>query len=100
MNNSAFIDQSDGCVEVHGPLTFDTVAGLCERSGDLLRSDAAVLSVNMKHVSRADSAGLALMVEWLRLAESANRRLEFVAVPEQVRRLVHVSGLSEAFTMK
>jgi phospholipid transport system transporter-binding protein len=48
-------------------------------------------------VSRADSAGLALLVEWQRLARRAGRELRFTDIPEQVQSLIHVSGLSQAF---
>ncbi len=89
----------DGVVEVSGSLTFDTVPDILEGATDWLGSNHASIRVDLKAVSRADSAGLALLLEWLRLARSAKRELEFVNIPEQVRDLIHVSGLMQAFQL-
>ena len=88
---------ADGAVEVSGLLTFETVPGFLERSTNWLGSKRASIRVDLKAVSRADSAGLALLLEWLRLARAAKCELEFVNVPEQVRDLIRVSGLTQAF---
>jgi phospholipid transport system transporter-binding protein len=100
VNATALVNRKDGYAEIHGELTFDTVPSLCERSAAMMQGDYPVVTVDMGHVSRADSAGLALMVQWLRLARTANRQLQFISVPEQVRQLIRVSGLDEAFSVK
>lgn len=79
---------------VSGELTFNTVPGLYEASAAWF-AGADELVIDLAQVSRADSAGLALMIEWRRRAKAANRRLRFVSVPAQVQTLIRVSGLQD-----
>lgn len=86
--------RADGVLAVSGVLTFDTVPGVLERTAPLV---GAAATIDLAGVDRADSAGLALMVEWLRRARAAGRALEFTQIPEQVREIIRVNGLSRAF---
>jgi len=84
----------EGTLKVHGPLTFATVPGLFMESNSIIKSVSETITIDLQHVSRTDSAGLALLVEWLRAAGSHAR---FVNIPAQLRRLIDVSGLARAF---
>lgn len=86
----------DDAIEVAGPLTFDTVPRVHADTAGWFRSGAGEITVDLAGVSRADSAGLALLVEWLRLAKAAGRDLRLANVPEQLRSIVRVNNLSEA----
>ncbi|HEB99345.1 MAG TPA: STAS domain-containing protein, partial [Thiotrichales bacterium] len=46
-------------------------------------------------VGRADSAGLALLVEWMREARRQGREIRFLGMPAQMSAIAEVSGLSE-----
>jgi phospholipid transport system transporter-binding protein len=85
----------DGTVAVAGPLTFDTVPQAFRLSAVWLQQPARSLTLNLSGVSRADSAGLALLVEWLRLAKTQGHTLAFTHVPEQMRSLIRVNGLDK-----
>jgi len=87
---------ADGRLSVSGMLTFDTVPDAYARSAAWVSGGAAA-SVDLARVQRADSAGLALMVEWLRLARIAGRGLKFIQIPEQVHEIIRVNGLERAF---
>jgi phospholipid transport system transporter-binding protein len=76
-----------------GELTFGTVPDLYHASLKWFAEKS--LSVDFAQVSKADSAGLALMTEWLRLARAKNCRLEFLNIPEQVQEFIRVSGLQD-----
>ena len=52
--------------------------------------------IDLAQVERADSAGLALMIEWLKRARDAGCRLEFANIPDQVQTLIRVNGLQAA----
>jgi phospholipid transport system transporter-binding protein len=80
---------------VSGMLTFDTVAGLYKSSDRWFAGDDEIV-VDLGQVTRADSAGLALMVEWLRRAKDAQRRLLFANIPAQMQTLIRVNGLQDA----
>jgi phospholipid transport system transporter-binding protein len=88
----------DGTAEVSGELTFATVPAYLQRNGALLASSGELV-VDLQGVTRADSAGVALLVEWLRLARAAGRTVRYVNMPPQVDALVRVSGLEKAFAL-
>jgi len=79
---------------VSGPLTFETVTGLYRTSTPWF-SGRSELVVDLSGVTRIDSAGLALMVEWLRQARGSQCTLQFRNIPEQVLTLVRINGLQD-----
>jgi len=81
-----------GRVEISGDLTFDTVGELFSRGDEVLAGDGRVI-LDLRAVTRADSAGLALMVEWLREARRRGGRLEVVNMPDQMFSIAHMSKL-------
>lgn len=87
--------EGDGALAVRGVLNFDTVPGVYAKSLAWVQKSQGAITVDLKNLQRADSAGLALLVEWLHLARRQNRELKFVNVPEQVRSLIRVNGLSQ-----
>lgn len=93
---NGFLRRHDGSIAITGLLTFQTVPGFLEQSAHWLAEGHEPLTVDLSAVERADSAGLALLLEWRRLARAAGRELRYVNPPEQVRHLVRVNGLSEA----
>lgn len=93
---SAAVTQNDDALSASGELTFETVPRLLDQSRAWLQSSGGAITVDLKAVTRADSAGLALLVEWLRLARLKARPLAFTNMPEQVRSLVRVNGLGHA----
>lgn len=80
---------------VSGMLTFDTVPGLY-RTSDSWFAGGAEIVIDLAQVARADSAGLALMIEWLRRARVAGGKLRFANIPAQVQTLIRVNGLQDA----
>lgn len=85
--------QRDGdtlCVQ--GELDFDSVAGLWEITGSLFR-DEPIHRVDLSGVQRSNSAGVALLVEWLRQARHRQWPLTFVNIPFQMRAIIEVAAL-------
>ena len=58
-----------------------------------VRGDAAVL--DLSGVRTCDSAGLALVVDWLRAARRRDLRLSIRGAPQQLVHLAQVSGLED-----
>ncbi len=81
-----------GRVEITGDLTFDTVAEIVSRGDEVLGDDGRI-TLDLRSVTRADSAGLALMVEWLREARRRGGRLQVVNMPEQMFSIAQMSKL-------
>ena len=86
------VSAEDGRVEIAGDLTFETVAGLRQRGAEVLRGDGDV-TLDLNAVTRADSAGLALMVEWLKQTRGKDAGLRVVNMPEQMAAIARMSKL-------
>jgi phospholipid transport system transporter-binding protein len=88
---------TDGKVAVTGPLTFQTVPACLAESRSWIGGSGNALTIDLAGVTLADSAGLALLLEWRQLAEASGRQPAFVNLPEQMRHLIDVSGLAAVF---
>lgn len=99
MSENGFASRGGGTFEISGQLTFQTVPQFEARAGSLLQGGASSVTIDMRGVTLADSAGLALMIEWLQRARAAKREMVFTNIPEQVRDLIHVNGLQEVFRL-
>ena len=82
-----------------GVLDFDTVGRLAVEGGVLLRAAAArgqtSLMVDLAGVERANSAGLALLLEWLEMARRRGLHLSYAHLPDSLGRLAAVSSLGD-----
>lgn len=80
---------------VSGPLVFDTVPDIYSASRKWFEGAGDVV-LDLGAVTQADSAGLGLMVEWLRMGRAAGRNVKFVNIPSQMRVLISVNGLQNS----
>ncbi|NOR40126.1 MAG: STAS domain-containing protein [Gammaproteobacteria bacterium] len=94
MADARLIDKGDGYWLLEGELGFSSVPAVLEHAGVEMLGNAA-LKVDLKGVSRADSAGLALLVEWLRESERNGNEISFINVPVQLVSIARVCGLHE-----
>jgi phospholipid transport system transporter-binding protein len=90
----ATIEDSDGRLRVMGPLTFATVPSLANIVQSWAKSDKNEFAVDLSRVSHSDSAGLALLLQWMGDARVAGLRLKFINVPDQVEEFIHSNGLA------
>jgi phospholipid transport system transporter-binding protein len=94
MAEAHFTDMGDGHWLLEGELDFNTVPEVLQHTGASMRGVSGI-TVDLKGVKRADSAGLALLVEWLRESERAGMPISFVNVPAQLLSIARVCGLEE-----
>jgi phospholipid transport system transporter-binding protein len=79
---------------VIGALHFTTVSGLLAAGTDAIgRNEAGV--IDLAGVTVSDSAGLALLIEWLSVAKSASRALRYENIPSQLQQLARLSEVEE-----
>ncbi len=97
MTQDGFAVRDGGRYEISGRLTFQTVPQFFSRTQEMLVAGNGPVTVDLAGVTLADSAGIALLVEWRQEARAAGRTLAFANIPEQVRKIIHVSGLQQAF---
>jgi phospholipid transport system transporter-binding protein len=74
-----------------GELTFATVAGMLTAGPKVNPTKSAV--VDLSGLTRGDSAGLSLLVEWLAVARASGGVLRYTGLPENFARLTRVAGL-------
>ena len=88
----ASIQRDGATLHVCGELDFDSVADLWDTTGSLFRAEP-VHRIDLSGVQRSNSAGVALMVEWLRQARRRQWPLAFVNIPDQIRAIIEVAEL-------
>lgn len=82
----------EGAFALQGSLSVDTVPSLWARANAELH-DAPELTIDLQSVERADSAGLALLIEWTRWARQNGQQIRFINLPDQMLAIARVSGL-------
>jgi len=76
---------------LEGELTFATVTGMLAAGPEVDPTKPAV--VDLSGLTRGDSAGLSLLVEWLAVARASGGVLQYTGLPENFARLTRVAGL-------
>lgn len=76
-------------VDISGAMTFESAPALYLEARPLLTSQVSMVS--LAEVTRIDSAGLALLLEWQADARARGSRLEFVDAPADLLRLAVLS---------
>lgn len=84
----------DGQLFVSGELDFSTVANVWKESLPLL-VPLPHLRFNFSKVTSANSAGLTLLIEWLKYAKQVNKPISFNHLPKQMMSLATMSGIDE-----
>jgi phospholipid transport system transporter-binding protein len=98
MAGARFTDKGNGDWLLEGELDFATVPGVLQHAGADMRGVDGI-RVDLKGVTRADSAGLALLVEWLRESERAGVPIRFINIPVQLLSIARVCGLEEILSL-
>lgn len=78
---------------LEGELSFKSVPVLGDQEGVLFNNGEDTVICDLSGIERSDSAGLALLVSWVRAARSRGKSLRLRAMPEQLLSMVRVSGL-------
>ena len=79
-----------------GELSFATVTALLEQSRSMFAA-ANRIELDLSGVTHADSAGLSLLIEWLRYGKQHNKQVRFANLPAQLRSLADISEVDSLF---
>ena len=82
----------DGTVRLAGRLGIDTVPALAAQGPTLFAGQASVV-VDLAAIDRAESAGLALLLEWRRTARAAGCTVTYRNVPTSLRSIASACGV-------
>lgn len=98
MRHAALRSGPDGRLMLEGELSFETVVRLL---GEMRRQldQGTEIQVDLQGVSRADSAGLALLVEWMRNAKALGKSIQYLNIPQQMLDIARVSGLDQVLPL-
>ncbi|KPJ93823.1 MAG: hypothetical protein AMJ53_06475 [Gammaproteobacteria bacterium SG8_11] len=103
MNEPKIEVNEDGSIAIIGELDHQSIPALLKKSSGIFFSDhnrnSDDLNIDLKAVSRSDSAGVALLIEWMRQAKKNHKTIRFDNIPEQMRELAEVSGVDKLLAM-
>ena len=94
MNGAWIVPRGHARLGVEGILDFDTVVPLIAESRRYFAGKGRRLEVDLQGVHGANSAGLALLLEWLELAQKRGISLRFRNLPESLTRLAAITNLT------
>jgi phospholipid transport system transporter-binding protein len=84
---------AEGCYRLRGEMTFATVTQALTATRKLMEKGTSHLVFDFSGIRRSDSAGVALLIEWQRMAVSVGRTLRYTQVPDALNAIMRVSGV-------
>lgn len=89
--HAAFAPVSEDVYRLEAPLTFATVAALRSPGLALIASVKTELTIDLEAVPQVDSAGLALLIDWLGTARARSCQLRYDKPGETLLSLARLS---------
>jgi phospholipid transport system transporter-binding protein len=86
-----------GRLEAHGAMSYASAAQALP-AGLALIPHGSECTIDLSKVTEADSAGLAVLVEWLATARVRNTRIHYEGIPAQILAVARISDLDELLT--
>jgi phospholipid transport system transporter-binding protein len=84
-------------LEARGAICFEGAAQALHAGLALIPRDERC-TIDLAQVSEADTAGLAVLVEWLATARKRNTRIRYENIPAQILAVARMSDLDELLT--
>lgn len=97
MGEARLIREAPGRLRLSGPVDTDTVPALLRASREAFDKTGDGAEIDLGGVTRMDSAGVALLLEWQRAAPAAIR---YRNPPAQMRAIVDFCGLEDILTLE
>jgi phospholipid transport system transporter-binding protein len=85
--------ETSGEFRLEGVMTFATAAQGLKLVKPLL-SRKASLKLDLSGVTRADSAGVGLLIEWVRLSRKVGSQIRYVHLPDSLLAMIRVGGVA------
>lgn len=93
MSATTIKNMGNGEFAVAGELSKLTVPAVWRDANSLIQGATQNLLIDLKDVTRTDSAGLALLLEWMTLARNKELQIHFRNLPSQLWDIAKVSDL-------
>jgi phospholipid transport system transporter-binding protein len=85
-----------GRLEASGVLGFETAADALKSGLKLI--DGGSCTIDLGKVTESDSAGLAVLIEWLSAARVRGAKLAYEKVPDQILAIARISDVDDLLT--
>lgn len=92
---TTFTETGTGQFAVAGELSKITVPAVWRSANTLLQGASQDLLIDLQQVTHTDSAGLALLLEWMTLARDKQLQIHFRNLPAQLWEIAKVSDLED-----
>jgi len=83
-----------GRFRIAGAMTFATVTAILDCSKELF-GDEPVIKLDLSGVVQGDSAGLALLLEWINWTTAYGREIRYFGIPAQIMAIARISEVEE-----
>jgi len=83
--------------KITSALTFETAPGLLDQSKNWFTDDLSQVVIDLSAAGRTDSAGIALLLEWIETSRERNQQLKFTNLPSQLREFIEANDLTGLF---
>jgi phospholipid transport system transporter-binding protein len=93
MAEATITTTGQGRYQISGEMVFASVVALRNASLALFEGEAGPLDIDLAPVVRADSAGMALLIEWMRLAAAKGHQIRYHHLPLQLQAIAEVCDL-------
>ena len=90
-------DLGGGKFAVSGDMTFDTAEKILRASENLFDEHTQIL-VDLSEITASDSAGLALLLEWVTWANHSVREIRFAKMPEKILAIARTTEVEPLLT--
>jgi len=90
-------DKGDGRFALTGEMSFDTAERILHRS-EAPFEEHTQLEIDLSGVTMSDSAGLALLLEWVTWANHTVREIRFTGMPERITAIAKTTEVERLLT--
>ncbi len=91
----SILESARGRYRLRTDLSFETVATVLPELRRVLRNSEGAIELDLSEVERSDSAGVALLIEVMKIARQGGYALHFTHVPRQLEILAAVAGVND-----
>lgn len=96
MSQASIAFDEAGVVQIKGVLDYSSGPLLRKQGHTLLRNSTAThLQISCAGVDKSSSVGLALLLAFMRDGQDSGKTVELVNLPEDMRKIAQVCGLTE-----
>ena len=94
MNKFELQDLGEGRFALNGEITFETAERVLLASEEPFEQHTRI-EVDLAGVTKADSAGLALLLEWITWANHTVREIRFLSMPERILAIARTTEVEQ-----